>query len=133
MVASVQTETTFAGISIVHLLQPAKTEKQKRAAGRPKVLTEGYMAMLLREHALITEWFCATHGRKPKSDLELLVAHFESELRANGLRASRMDAPSIRSRIKTLRNQLAEARKLAARIPKTSVYSGCIANHINAH
>lgn len=110
---------------------PKLGDESTRPCGRPKVLTVDFFAALLSEHAHITAWFHATFGEPPKSDVQLLNAYFASECEKRGLRTSRIQSSDMKARVKTLRNQLSQARRVSA-VPKTAVLTGCIADqHIH--
>jgi len=113
------------------LTQPK--EKGTRAAGRPKTRTASYLAGLLRDYAVMADWFHLSHGRAAKSDVELLNAFLQSEFQKHGLRACRVESAEVQGRIKTLRNHLSEARHVCAAIPETLLFPGCNANHTDAH
>jgi hypothetical protein len=82
-----------------------------RKPGRPKKRTPEYLSSLLRAHAEIHAWYLTATGRKATSDCQLYAAFFNAVFIANGERPSRATEPGFQGAFKTLRNELAEARR----------------------
>ena len=57
----------------------------------------------------LRDWFEEVFGRPPKSDVELLNAKVNDELKRQG--KSNIASPNVQGRLKTLRNELSKAKK----------------------
>lgn len=82
--------------------------------GRPKTRTPEHFMALLEEYNRIVDWFKGVHQRPPKSDIELLTQYLVTHFTSQGLRASRVHSGELQRKFKTIRNELAIARKIAA-------------------
>lgn len=92
--------------------RPPLQEAPARQTGRPKKRTEEYLLRLLNERQRLAAWYEAKHGSAPPSDRQLFTVFFADHFAANGERESRVTSPSFRAALKTLRNELAQARRL---------------------
>jgi hypothetical protein len=88
----------------------SRSDRPPRPRGRPKTRTAEHYAALHAEYLRIAAWFAAAVGRPAKSDAELLTAYFSERWERDGLRRSRASTDDFAGRIKTLRNELSEAR-----------------------
>lgn len=93
--------------------RPSHESYETKPLGRPKTRTPEHFKALLEEHARVVVWFEQVHGRPPKSDVELLTAYLVSHFTSLGLRASRAQSGELQRNFKTIRNELAIARKMA--------------------
>lgn len=87
-------------------------EQDRRKPGRPLKRTESYLRELLKAHSEVVAWFVAERGCQPSSDVELYTAFFGWQFESSGQRAGRASSTTFRGALKTLRNELAEARRL---------------------
>ena len=92
---------------------PQSVNWQPRPPGRPKTRTDAYYRRLLLEYESARCWFAQTFGRPPRSDRELLRDYLVHELQRQNRRVATLNAPEVAAKVKTFRNNLAEARKLA--------------------
>jgi hypothetical protein len=97
---------------------------ERRPPGRPRKRTAKYLNDLLQAHDSARAWFVGVRGIEPKSDLELYTAFFANYLEMNGRRPSRTSTPNFQGKLKTLRNDLAEARRLQRANPENPTISG---------
>ena len=84
-----------------------------RPAGRQRTRTAGYYQNLLRDYESARCWFSDTFARPPRSDMELLRGYLMHELQRQSRRSSAVNSPEVVAKLKTLRNNLALARKQA--------------------
>ena len=89
-----------------------KLEPVPRPPWRPKTRTPEHYAALIEQHKAITEWFLQTFGRPHKSDSELLKAYLADEYQNRGLRAWRVNGQEAAGMVKTMLNELSNARQL---------------------
>lgn len=99
-------------------------EQANKRPGRPQTRTQDYFNQLLRQHFDLVRWFTNAFGRPPNTDVELLNKHFEAECSRLGFRPTRVKSEVIQGRIKTIRNQLSEARRLTRIHPENSLLKG---------
>lgn len=95
----------------------SKPDQSQKPPGRPRKRTPEYFTALLQEHLLITEWFAKSFGREPKSDQELITQYLSTHFMNQGLRASRADSEEVKSKLKSIRNDLSMARTWARTNP----------------
>lgn len=103
---------------------PLRTEPQRRKPGRPPKRTTEYLLALLAEHGKVVSWFVSQFGVRPASDRQLYTEFFASQFSARGERAGRAKAADFQRTLKTLRNELAEARRIARASPENRPISG---------
>lgn len=96
----------------------------KRKPGRPVKRTPAYLMTLLASHRSVEAWFLAEHGFKSTSDRKLYTEYFARQFIASGERSSRATTPAFQRALKTLRNELAEARRLERTCPENLAISG---------
>jgi hypothetical protein len=101
----------------------AGAEDEPRKPGRPLKRTEDYYRQLLAAHARAEAWFIAANARRPKSVQQLYTAYFAQKLAEYSERPSRASGSQFQRGIKTLRNELSEARRLLRR-PENDSFSG---------
>lgn len=101
-----------------------KSNAPPRPRGRPKTRTADHYAELLHAHQALCKWFEEAKGRPPTSDLELLTAFFSTNFQQRSQRASRIDSREVQAKLKTLRNELSQARQLAAICPEKTAITG---------
>lgn len=93
----------------------SRTEAGERSInprGRPRTRTQEHYAALHAEYLRIAAWFAEKQGRPHKSDMELLTEYLGDCCERDGVRRSRVSAPSFAGKIKTLRNELSRARAM---------------------
>jgi hypothetical protein len=118
-------EGPTAALSGVMARYRGKREPElKRKPGRPVKRTPEYLMGLLAAHHEVEAWFIAEHGCKPFSDRQLYTEYFAREFTANGERGGRASTPAFQRALKTLRNELAEARRLERASPENQGVSG---------
>jgi len=83
----------------------------RRKPGRPLKRTPEYLRGLLADHATVQAWFVSKFGGPASSDRHLYTAFFAHKFEAAGERAGRASSPDFQRVLKTLRNELAEARR----------------------
>lgn len=103
---------------------PAQRQRTTRKAGRPIKRTREYLRGLLAEHGRLLDWFAAKFGAPPVSDRQLYTEFFADQFCARGDRAGRAKSADFQRRLKTLRNELAEARRLERASPENLPISG---------
>lgn len=84
----------------------------KRKPGRPRKRTPEYLMALLATHREIEAWFAQEHGCRHNSERQLYTSYFAREFTNAGERASRAQSADFQRALKTLRNELSEARRL---------------------
>lgn len=110
---------------LVRYQRRARTELQeKKRPGRPTKRTPEYLRALLVEHRRLACWFIARFGREPASDRQLYTEFFADQFSARGERAGRARTLDFQRTLKTLRNELAEARRLDRQAPENGPISG---------
>jgi hypothetical protein len=110
---------------VVARYQGAEQEApEKRKPGRPLKRSDDYLRELLKAHREVVAWFIEQRGGAPRSDVELYTAFFGWQFESNGQRAARTASPDFRGALKTLRNELAEARRLERVSPGNGRISG---------
>ena len=87
----------------------SKERKPKRPPGRPIKRTAGFYEAMREDYMQLGEWFEEVFGRPPKSDVELLNAKVDDELKRQG--KTNIASPNVQGRLKTLRNELGKAKK----------------------
>jgi hypothetical protein len=95
-----------------------------RKPGRPLKRTPAYYGSVLAALQRARDWYVASRGVEPRSELALLTAYFESVFEATGERAGRARSPQFKGALKTFRNELAEARRLAKACPENFRFLG---------
>jgi hypothetical protein len=95
---------------VIARYEGAETTSSKRRPGRPTKRTPEYLAELLATHEKVVAWYLSQFGCEPASDRQLYTEYFASCFAAEGGRASRARSDRFQSKLKTLRNELAEAR-----------------------
>lgn len=103
--------------------RPPAGDVERRGPGRPRKRTREYLLALLNVHREVEAWFVAEHGRPPRSDRQMYTAYFAARFTAAGERASRASSAEFQGALKTLRNELAEARRLSTS-PENAVILG---------
>lgn len=103
---------------------PAQRARLSRKAGRPTKRTREYLRGLLAEHDRLLDWFSAKFGSPPLSDRQLYTEFFADQFCARGDRAGRAKSADFQRRLKTLRNELAEARRIERESPENMPISG---------
>jgi hypothetical protein len=93
-------------------------EPVRRKPGRPVKRTPEYFAVLLAKHKELEARYVAEHGAAPESVKSLYTAYFAELFTARGERASRASSADFQGALKTLRNELAVARRLSVSRPK---------------
>jgi hypothetical protein len=96
---------------------------ERRKPGRPLKRSEDYFRALLDAHREAVAWFLADRGCEPQSDCQLYTAYFARVFEANGERAGRASSTEFQGSLKTLRNELAEARRIERANPVNAVIS----------
>lgn len=102
----------------------ASAEEGKRKPGRPKKRTDEYLRGLLDTHRNVEVWYLATYSRRAPSEREMYTAFFAAQFSFEGQRAARATTPEFQRSLKTLRNELAEARRLQRTCPENPAISG---------
>lgn len=111
--------------ALTRYAEPAQhAEPLPRQRGRPKTRTAAHYADLIEAHRLLSAWFKEAKGRPAASDIELLTVFFATNLQQRNLRASRIDSSEIQGRLKTLRNEFSQARRLTSERPNKSTING---------
>jgi hypothetical protein len=106
-------ETLAAPLSaVVSRYRGAIRRVEKRKPGRPLKRSADYFSALLVAHREVVAWFVAERGCQPSSDKQLYTAYFARQFERNGERAGRASTSDFQGALKTLRNELAEARRL---------------------
>lgn len=95
----------------------SKPGHEPKPTGRPKKRTPEYFEALLQEHLLITQWFQSVFGKPANSDVELITQYLATHFMNQGLRASRAESDAVRSKLKSIRNELSMARSWAKTNP----------------
>lgn len=103
---------------------PVHPERQQRKPGRPAKRTPEYLLALLTEHTRLVGWFVGTFGARPASDRQLYTEFFAAQFSARGERAARAKAADFQRPLKTLLNELAEARRIERSNPGNPAISG---------
>jgi hypothetical protein len=103
-----------------------KKVKPSNPPGRPKTRTHSHYEALRDEYSRLKNWFEEANGRPARSDAELLRAHLAAELQRQGLEPSLLESPDVQKRLKTLRNELSQAKKIC-QLPMNWLFSGRIA------
>lgn len=102
---------------VVSRYRGAIQRAEKRKPGRPLKRNAEYLLALLVAHREVVAWFLAERGCHPSSDKQLYTAYFARQFETNGERAGRASSADFQGALKTLRNELAEARRLARANP----------------
>lgn len=89
-----------------------ESEPPSRGRGRPLKRNAEYLRQLIEAHRAVEAWFLEARGCRPSSDCQLYTAYFAERFKAGGERAGKAAAPDFQRSLKTLRNELAEARRL---------------------
>jgi hypothetical protein len=97
---------------------------EARRAGRPLTRTPSYFHALLISHAQVAEWYQTKFGCQPASDCKLYTEYFASHFKSTGERAARSSSPDFQRALKTLRNDLSEARRRERANPENHTISG---------
>lgn len=103
---------------------PAQRELPTRKSGRPRKRTREYFQGLLAEHTRLVAWFANKYGATPVSDRQLYTEFFADQFCARGDRAGRAKSAEFQRTLKTLRNELAEARRIARASPENQPIYG---------
>lgn len=98
----------------------------KRKPGRPRTRDSAYFAGLLVAHEEIFTWYASKHGCTPSSDRHLYTEYFAQHFEALGERASKSATPLFQRSIKTLRNELSEARRRERARPPNPAITGTV-------
>lgn len=109
---------------VVTRYRGALQRPDKRKPGRPLKRSADYFRELLKAHREVVAWFVAERGCQPCSDVQLYTAFFGWQFENNGQRAGRASSTDFQGALKTLRNELAEARRLERANPGNDVVSG---------
>lgn len=109
---------------VVQRYQRAVKRPERRRPGRPLKRSVEYLRTLLVAHGEVVAWFVIEYGRQPDSDRALYTAYFARQFETNGQRAGRTASPDFQGALKTLRNELAEARRLNRTNPENNHVSG---------
>lgn len=112
----------FAGVMTRY--RGATDPVPKKKPGRPLKRTLEYLSGLLQDHQIVAAWYQQEFGCEASSDRALYEAYFSRTFTSNGERAGRVAAPEFQRALKTLRNELAEARRLARLNPQNAPISG---------
>jgi hypothetical protein len=110
--------------SVLARYRKVEPEPVRRKSGRPTKRTPEYFAALLAKHEELEARYVAEHGATPESVKFLYTAYFAELFTARGERASRASSADFQGALKTLRNELAVARRLSVAVPRTDVFSG---------
>lgn len=102
-------------------LQP---EHPERKPGRPKKRTTEYLLSVLAAHRGVEAWFLSEYGCLASSDKYLYTTFFADQFSRSGERASRAHTADFQRALKTLRNELAEARRMERANPGNAGISG---------
>lgn len=100
--------------------EPAKARK----AGRPRKRTADYLRALMWTHRALVSWYVQAHGHAPASDRVLYTAYFARRFALAGERPSKAEAQDFQRSLKTLQNELAEARRLERTNPEKGAIYG---------
>lgn len=92
-------------------------------AGRPKTKTPEFYRRLLDSYNAYLRWYVQTRGRAPVSDVELVEAIAQKTLKDLGMRSELINNAKSKARMKTIRNQISEARKHVRTNPVESLLS----------
>lgn len=109
---------------VVQRYQRSIKRPERRRPGRPLKRTVEYLRTLLETHKAVVTWFVTEYGTQPASDRALYTAYFAREFESTGQRAGRANTPDFQGALKTLRNELAEARRLDRTNPGNGHVSG---------
>lgn len=112
----------FAGVMARY--RGATDPVPKKKPGRPVKRTPEYLGGLLHDHQAVAAWYKHEFGCAASSDRVLYEAYFSVAFTSNGERAGRVAAPEFQRALKTLRNELAEARRLGTSNPQNAPISG---------
>lgn len=96
----------------------------RKPPGRPQKRTSAYFRSLLEQHRFLVAWFEREFGCSPASDRQLYTEHFAREFAARGERPGRASSQQFQSKLKTLRNELAEARRMERANPENAAIAG---------
>jgi hypothetical protein len=96
----------------------------KRKPGRPLKRSDEYFRNLLARHSEIEAWYLTRTDRRPKSDRELYTDYFAAQFVAAGERAARATDKEFQGALKTLLNELSEARRIERANPENPSISG---------
>jgi hypothetical protein len=98
-------------------------ENVPRKPGRPVKRTHDYYRQLLAAHEQAQAWFMGINSRAPTSVQQLYTAYFAHQLAEHSERPTKANGASFQRGIKTLRNELSEARRLL-RCPENHAFTG---------
>jgi hypothetical protein len=104
--------------SVLARYKKGAPEPVRRKPGRPTKRTPEYLAALLAKHEELEARYVAEHGAAPASVKSLYTSYFAELFTARGERASRASSADFQGALKTLRNELAVARRLSVAHPK---------------
>lgn len=124
MIASAHEELAEPLAGVVTRYSGAVQRPEKRKPGRPLKRSADYLRALLVAHQEVVAWYVAERGCPPSSDVELYTAFFGWQFENNGQRAGRASSATFRGALKTLRNELAEARRMERANPGNDGFSG---------
>lgn len=90
---------------------PERAAPAPRSRGRPRKLTPEYFTQLLVRHDQAVAWYRDQFDDGPPSVVALYTILAAHQFVANGERPGRADEPSFQAKLRTLRNELAQARR----------------------